>query len=742
MAQRVGLVLSGGGASGVAHIGVIKALEENNIPIDYIAGTSIGALVGAFYAAGYSPEEMEQIFTSEAFINWSEGKLDDKYIFYLRQKEEDASWITIKLALDTTIETSLPTNLVSPVSIDYALMEIFTPPIAAANYTFDSLFVPFRCVAADIVSKKPVIFKNGNLSSAVRASMSYPFYLKPLKMDSMLLFDGGIYNNFPADVMYHDFLPDFIIGSNVSSNFPMPDEDNLVSQLKVMLVNNTNYNLKCDEGIILNPMVDDYPTFNFSMNKEIIEEGYNYTLQYIDSIKTFVKRTVDKNALELKRKAFKSKCKPLIFDEINIEGVTLSQQKYIRKSLYYKHDTISVSSLKSNYMKLASEDKIKQIYPEAVYDKDDGFYELYLKIKKEKDLFVSFGGNVSSRPINEGFIGLKYHLLGKTATTLMANTYFGKYYSSALGGIRFDFPTRLPFYIKGSVTLNKWNYFKSSFSFFEDDKPSYLINRETFGEGEIGFPVAYKGKIELGGNMGYLQNDYYQTDNFTSKDTADITRFDFYSGFLKFERNSLDKKQYASKGSYLEISGRYVSGKEETVPGSTSFDKTILNNELEWVQFKAKYDKYFNKRKKLRFGFMIEIVYSNQPFFKNYTATILAAPAFQPISESLTLFQERFRAHSYFAGGLRSIFDLWKNVHFRLEGYVFQPYQQILKNPDLTASYGPEFSQRYYIASAMLVYHSPLGPIALNLNYYDQTQEQFSFMFHFGYILFNKKALK
>ena len=86
--QKVGLVLSGGGASGVSHIGVLKALEENNIPIDYITGTSMGALVGGLYAAGYSPQEIEEVFLSDQFKQWAEGHLDEKYIFYLREKDE------------------------------------------------------------------------------------------------------------------------------------------------------------------------------------------------------------------------------------------------------------------------------------------------------------------------------------------------------------------------------------------------------------------------------------------------------------------------------------------------------------------------------------------------------------------------------------------------------------------------------------------------------------------------------
>src|SRR3989304_7050875 len=112
--QKVGVVLSGGGSSGLAHIGVLKALEENNIPIDYINGTSIGAFVGALYAIGYSPKQMEEIALSDEFNNWVYGNINKKYAYYFKKKDDNASWISLKLSLDTTIETNLPTNLVSP----------------------------------------------------------------------------------------------------------------------------------------------------------------------------------------------------------------------------------------------------------------------------------------------------------------------------------------------------------------------------------------------------------------------------------------------------------------------------------------------------------------------------------------------------------------------------------------------------------------------------------------------------
>ena len=182
-------------------------------------------------------------------------------------------------------------------------MEGMAPASAAANYNFDSLFIPFRCVASDIESKKSVVFQNGDLGEAVRASLSYPFYLKPIKVDGKLLFDGGMYNNFPSNVMYEHCFPDIIIGSNVSGKVSPPDEDNLISQLKSMLINRMDYDVQCPNGILIEPKVNS-STFDFSNPKAQIDSGYVATIRQIETIKNRITRRVDTTELSKKRKHF------------------------------------------------------------------------------------------------------------------------------------------------------------------------------------------------------------------------------------------------------------------------------------------------------------------------------------------------------------------------------------------------------------------------------------------------------
>ena len=281
--QKVGLVLSGGGAKGLTHIGIIRALEENGIPIDYITGTSIGAIVGSLYAMGYSPDEMEELFRSEDFRLWYSGSVEEDYMYYFKKDRATPEFFNIHLSPKDSLSNGLippffPTSFVSPIQMNLAFIQLFAPATATSEGNFDNLFVPFRCVAADVYNKKQLILKNGDLGDAVRASMSFPFVFRPIEIDGILAYDGGIYNNFPTDVMCEDFNPDIIIGSVVAKNPGRPEIHNLMSQIDNMVMQKTDYTMPDSLGILLRFRFNDVSLLDFHRLDELQKAGYDYTM--------------------------------------------------------------------------------------------------------------------------------------------------------------------------------------------------------------------------------------------------------------------------------------------------------------------------------------------------------------------------------------------------------------------------------------------------------------------------------
>lgn len=739
-AQKVGVVLSGGGASGSAHVGVLKALEQNEIPIDYIVGTSVGAIIGGFYAAGYSPNEIERIINSPDFRNTANGIIDQEDVYFIKSSEVNAGFISVNFNLDSILGKNLPTNFVSSIPIDYGLMEFFSPANAVANGNFDSLFIPFRALAANISKQKQTILRSGNLATAIRASMTYPFYIQPVSIDGDIMFDGGLYNNFPVDIMCQEFNPDYIIASNVASLSEEPSEDNLISQLRSILTKETNFEINCTQGIIIDVDVSDVSTFDFYKIEKTLNSGYQTTIALIDSIKQQINKSRKIDEVQYRRTNFKSKTPALIFDSIKFDGNFSSQSRYFKKSLKLNQNGISSQALKPAYYRLASNEKIKSAYPIASYDSTTGKFDLNIGIKQEKSFKATFGGVVSSKPFSTGFFQLEYQFLRSTELKTTANIYFGSFYNSIEGRVRWDIPFTLPFYVESQITANRYDFFNSRAPFINEVVPPFIINSENYIETKIAFPIFTNGKLIGGHSYLWQDYEYYQNEDFVRGDTADLTEFEGNKVFISYQRNSLNRKQYATTGNQLMLSFAGFNGREKTTPGSTSPNKFSLSKRRNWIEASLKFDKYFLKRKSFHIGTLVEMHYSDIPGFHNSTITQLTTPGFEPLPENRTLFLPAYRSRSYTAIGLKGIYSFRDLVDIRLEGYLFQP------NEDLRFEDFPQFGlvgddrRTNVISTLTTVYHSRLGPLAGSINYYERNSEKFSFLIHFGYIIFNKKA--
>ena len=380
----VGLVLSGGGAKGVAHIGAIKALEEAGIPIDYITGTSAGAIVGGLYASGYTTEQMEKLFLSEEFIDWINGRIDEAYSYTFKKENPNPKWLGVNMNIDKKgIHLNMPSSLVSPVLIDFAFMEMFAGASAVSKGNFDSLFVPFRCVAADINKRKPFYFSNGDLGLAIRASMTFPLYFNPITYDSVLYFDGGLYDNFPIQKMKDDFSPDIIIGIKTSGEFPEAKDGNIVSFVRRMVTIETKYELDSNTiGIILEPKVPQLNVIDFSNTLEVIQIGYDEVKSNMDTIKALIPKRVSPDEVVARRLEFISRQPLMIIDSVFVSGVNRSQQKYVKHLLSMKDkDLYTMNYMKTSYLRLFSDNNISSVHPTINFDTVKGNYNVRLKVK-------------------------------------------------------------------------------------------------------------------------------------------------------------------------------------------------------------------------------------------------------------------------------------------------------------------------------------------------------------------------
>lgn len=740
--QRIGLVLSGGGAAGIAHIGVLKALEERGIPIDYITGTSAGALVGSLYACGFSPEEIETYVLSEDFQLMTSGKLNPDKQFLLRKEDLNANVLSFSFSRDSILKKSIPLNLVTPSLLDFEMLKIMGLTSASKSNDFNQLFVPFRCVASDIVNKKSVIFSKGNLNEAVRASMTYPLYVNPIKINNVILFDGGLYNNFPVDVMYRDFHPDFIIGSKVADNPKAINERDFIGLVNQMMTTPTNFQLPCTEGIIIEPRTD-VGTFDFDMVKQAIDDGYLAVSKQLDSLEKFILIKTTKEELTKKRAIFKSQV-----NELNISSISNNYNRkreitYAGKSMIRsrKKELLSLEKLEKRYFRLYATPQIEYILP-TLQKKQDSTFNLDLKITKAKDFKVDVGGHFSSRAVNTGYLGLTYRSLGKIASSIHAESYFGKFYGSAKADINVEIPSVYPISISGYFTLNRWDYFRSFATFFEDVKPSFLVQNEIYGGIKLKMPLGNNSKLTWDARYFGLEDDYYQTQSFTSKDTSDYTIFSGFTFTGEFLKNSLNRKQFASSGHFLLFKARYVNGFEKTYPGTTSILKDTLSKDHSWLSLQAEFQSFIVNYKLFHLGIHAKGVYNTQSLFSNYTASLLSLPSFNLIPDAETYFLPEYRSPQFIGLGVNLVFSLYKNIDIRGDGYLYQPIIELRQRPDGTIGFDQALNSTSYLFSSSLIYHSPVGPLRATLNYFPKQVSPFAFQISYGYVLFNERAIR
>lgn len=386
---KLGFALSGGGARGFAHIGVLKVLEEEGIKPDYIAGSSIGAIIGAFYAMGYSAAEIEEICLG---LDWEYLTQDihAREDLYIGQKRW-APYGNAIFELNDSWVPRLPSSVYVGNRINLELFKLFAP--ASRVSSFDDLPIPFACNATNLITGEAITFRNGSLMQALRASMSIPSLVKPFEIEGSIYIDGGVSQNLPGDLL-HEMGADTVIGLKVNSTLRTNDNlNNLIEVLdqtiNIGITRNLNDRLECID-LLIEPELNTYSARDYRDIKAIIAAGEKSTRDNIDIIRAFkarvLKESPDSTHVELKQdqREFNRFLDKFYVESIQVHGnqflSTAKIEEYTGLHSYKEYNTAEIFA---GCQKAWNSQAFSTIYPVLEYYSYNN-YILHIHVKERE----------------------------------------------------------------------------------------------------------------------------------------------------------------------------------------------------------------------------------------------------------------------------------------------------------------------------------------------------------------------
>lgn len=398
---KVGLVLSGGGAKGFAHVGVLKALEKAGVQIDYIGGTSMGAIVGGLYAAGYDAEQIEQIIIETDFFTLLKDVHPRRSKPFFEKEHGEKHTFVLPVA---NKKIGLPQGVSKGQNVLNYLTYLLSPVDSISD--FSKLPIPFFCIATDVETGAQVKLTNGYLPLALRASGSFPTILEPVEIDGKLLLDGGVANNFPVDEMVKTGV-DIIIGVDVQGK--LYKKENIKSVLDVlsqvtsyqMYKKNPEQIAKTD--VYIHPDISDYSVVSFDKSRQLLEKGEEESQKYLkvfDSISTL------QNKMKQQRSKLSTKQEFLV-NEIEIIGNINFTRAYILGTLKLEEgDVMSYAEMSKRINYLTSTGNFKRV---------DFKFE---KVTNGKKLKLSI---IESNEYSDIRLGVHYDLVYKSGVLVNYN---------------------------------------------------------------------------------------------------------------------------------------------------------------------------------------------------------------------------------------------------------------------------------------------------------------------------------
>jgi NTE family protein len=500
---RIGVALQGGGAKGMAHIGVLQWFEEHRIPIDYIAGTSMGGLVGGLYATGYSPTEIQRIVEG---IDWDyvlSGQTPYRDLAFRRKEDLRSFPNALELGLKQGLQPPGGLNSGQPVKL---IIDRYVLPYSDAG-SFDKLPVPFRCVATDLVSGKAVVFQNGSLATALRATMSIPGVFSPVKEDGKILADGGLLNNLPTDVA-KQMGADVVIGVHLTTGPVAPKNLSSMFQVAagssdVMIDANVLRGME-QADILLTVNLAGYSTLDFSRVQKIIPKGYEAAESRHNVLARFSLSDEEWKAYLAQRQSRRVNKTP-VPEFLEVEGTSPNLAKEIQEQLSpFVGKPIDTSSLEEQLTRQVGLGRFNSL-GYSLIDRDDR-QGLLINVE-EKDYappWIKPGFTIDgSDPNNVQFT------LGARLTFLDVGGYRSEMRTDFSFGATYAFRTE---YYHPFTNTSRWfiapegNASRSPINLYAKDTflAQYKLNRVGGGL-DVGYAINRFSELRLGYQVGYLK---------------------------------------------------------------------------------------------------------------------------------------------------------------------------------------------------------------------------------------------
>ncbi len=564
---RVGVVLSGGGAKGFAHIGALKVIEEAGLPIDYIAGTSMGSIVGGLYAIGYSPEDMVRLVKEQNWNAVMSDAIPRKYIS-IDEKIMNRQYLATFPFRDKKIQ--MKSSIYDGAMVNLLLARLTSPVYKIRKY--DELSVPFLCVAANIENAEAYEMTKGSLQRSIRASMSIPFYFPPVELDGRLLIDGGVRNNFPVHNLREKGL-DIIIGVDVQRDFRTKEElnslDRILDQMIALSDIDANRVAREEVDIRIRPELNDYGMMDFNYYDTIIALGETATRKFLpqlqqlaDSIKSIQDYVIERPLVEPLDSVF--------VVSLKIKGVKDDNTNFIRKSMAkYYPIVMTIDEIETSIMRIYATGYFNDVWYELEPAVKGVNLVLHCKEKEEETV------SVAAHYDTDYGIGILVNLTMKNILKFPKRSTL-----SADLNIAEDPYFKIRFHSNVSQKF-KYGTDISAISLFMNQYNDYIINNSySVQDNKLDLFAEFMPNLEQQLRLGVVANYVHLRDNL--EHTVDTDNYDFIAhGYFNYHINNEDSPTYASRGWKLNLNGKYIVPVVELEDGSRMKNSLVLRADID-----------------------------------------------------------------------------------------------------------------------------------------------------------------